>query len=66
MLTGVINQYLKEFIMLKKIYQNDHKFGGMGDNFNSKVTIFLNKCRQVSLLVDGYIYGVSIMLSDQV
>ena len=35
----------------------------MGDNFNSKVTIFNDKCRRVELSLDAYIYGVSIMLS---
>ncbi len=36
----------------------------MSDNFNFKVTIFLDKCRRVGLPVDGYIQGAFIMLSD--
>lgn len=51
--------------MLDKIYKDNDKFGGIGNNFNFKVTIFLDKCRQVSLPEDIYIQGASIMLSDQ-
>ena len=37
----------------------------MGDNFNFKVTIFHDKCRQVELPLDAYIYNALIMLSGQ-
>ena len=65
MQTGVRNQYSKELIMLDKIYKDDDKFGGTGDNFSFKVTIFLDKCRRVGLPEDAYIQGASIMLSGQ-
>lgn len=38
----------------------------MDDNFNFKVTIFYNKCRQVGLLLNSYIYDASIMLFGQI
>lgn len=63
--TGVRNQYSKKLIMLDKIYKDDNKFGGTGDNISFKVTIFLNKCKQVGLLEDAYIQGIFIMLLGQ-
>lgn len=51
--------------MLGKIYKNEDKFGGPDDNFNSKVSIFYNKCREIRLLPNAYIYDASIMLSSQ-
>ena len=51
--------------MLDKIYKDDDKFGGTGDNFSFKVTIFLDKCRRVGFPEDAYIQGASIMLSGQ-
>lgn len=63
MQTGIGNQYSKELIMLDKIYKNDDKFDGTGDNFSFKVKIFLDKCRRVGLPEDTYIQIFSIMLS---
>ena len=37
----------------------------MGDNFSFKVTIFLNKYRQVGLLKDAYIQSAFIILLNQ-
>lgn len=51
--------------MLAKIYKNNNKFGGMGDNFNFKFIIFLNKCRQVGLLADNFVSSASIILLSQ-
>lgn len=51
--------------MLGKIYKDEDKFSGTGDNFNFKVTFFYNKYRQVGLSPNVYIYGTSIMLSSQ-
>ncbi len=51
--------------MLDKIYKDEDKFSGTGDNFNFKVTIFYDKCRRVGLPPNAYIYGASIMLSGQ-
>ena len=52
---GVRNQYSKEFIMLDKIYKDDDQFSGIGNNFSFKVTIFLDKCRQIGLPKNAYI-----------
>ncbi len=52
---GVTNWYSKKPIILDKIYKDDKKFGGMGDNFNFKVLIFLDKYKQIGLLADSYI-----------
>ncbi len=51
--------------MLDKIYKDEDKFGGTGDNLNFKVTIFYDKCRRVSLPPNAYIHGASIMLLGQ-
>lgn len=63
--TDIMNRYLIEFVMLDKIYKDEDKFSGTGDNFNFKVTIFDDKCRRVRLPPNVYIYGASIMLSGQ-
>ena len=65
MQTVVINQYLKKLLILDKIYKDDNKFGGMGNNFNFKYTIFLDKCRQVSLPAGNYIQSAFILLLGQ-
>lgn len=51
----VTNWYPKKLIILDKIYKDDNKFNGIDDNFNFKLTIFLDKYRRVSLPVDSYI-----------
>ena len=51
--------------MFDKIYNNEVKFCGIGDNFNFKITIFYDKCRWVKLLRDAYIYVALIMLYNQ-
>lgn len=51
--------------MLDKFYKKKDKFSDTGDNFNFKVTIFYDKCKQVRLPLNVYIYGASIMLSSQ-
>ena len=51
--------------MLDKVYKDEDKFSGTGDNFNFKVTIFYNKCRQIGLPPNVYIQGASIMLFGQ-
>lgn len=51
--------------MLDKIYKDEDKFSGTGDNFNFKVTIFYDKCRRVGLLPNAHFYGASIILSGQ-
>lgn len=51
--------------MVDKIYKDEDKFSGTGDNFTSKVTIFHNKCRRVALPSNVYIYSASIILFGQ-
>lgn len=51
--------------MLDKIYKNDDTFSGTGNNFNFKVIIFYDKCRQIRLLIDAYIHDALIMLFSQ-
>lgn len=43
------NQYSKQLIILEKTCKDNNKFGGISNNFNFKVTIFLNKYRQIGL-----------------
>ena len=59
----IINQYLGKLVMLDKIYKDEDQFSGIGNNFNFKVTIFYDKCKQVGLLLNTYIYSASIILS---
>lgn len=49
------NQYLKKFIILDKIYENNDKFNNTSNKFSFKGTIFLDKYKQVSLLESVYI-----------
>lgn len=48
--------------MLDKIYNEKDRFGGTGDNVNFKVTSFYNKCEQVGLSPNAYIYATPIIL----
>lgn len=61
----VRNHYLKELIILDKIYKNDDKCGGTDNNFSFKVTIFLDKYRRVGLSKNTYIQDVCIILLGQ-
>lgn len=49
--------------MLNKNYEDEDKFCGMDNDFNFKVTIFYDKCKKITLPLNTYIYGTSIMLS---
>ena len=51
--------------MLDKIYKEEYKFSGISDNFNFKVKIFYDECKQLGLPPNTYIYDTSIMLSGQ-
>ena len=59
------NQYAKKLTLLEKIYKENDKFSDTGDNFDFKLTIFLDKCRRVGLPRVAFIYSAAIMLSDQ-
>ena len=61
----VTNQFSRELTLLDKIYKEEDKFSGTGDNFDFKVTIYYDKCRRVGLPPQAYIHGASIMLSGQ-
>ena len=60
-----IGAYSRELTQLDKIYRDEDKFSGTGDNFNFKLTIFREKCNRVGLHPDGYSQASSIMLSGQ-
>lgn len=60
-----INKYSKKLTLLDKIYKDKNKSSSIGDNFNFKVTSFYDKCKQVRLLPNVYIYSISIILSGQ-
>ena len=60
-----IRQYSKELTQLDKLYKNEDKFGGTGDNFTFKLSIFHDKCQLVGLPPDAYLEGASIMLTGQ-
>lgn len=58
------NQYSKKLIMLNKNYKDKDKFCSIGNDFNFKVIIFNDKYKRVTLPLNTYIYGTSIMLSS--
>ena len=58
-------QYSKELTQLDKLYKNEDKFGGTGDNFTFKLSIFYDKCQLVGLPPDAYLEGASVMLTGQ-
>lgn len=51
--------------MFDEIYKNENRLSGRDHNFDFKVTIFYDKCRQVGLLSNDYNYDASIMLCRQ-
>ena len=64
-LIPTIRQYSKELTQLDKLYKNEDKFGGTGDNFAFKLSIFYDKCQLVGLPSDAYLEGASVMLTGQ-
>lgn len=62
---GNATQYSRELILLDKIYKEEDKFSGTGDNFAFKVNIFYDKCRRVGLPPAAFMQAASIMLSGQ-
>lgn len=51
--------------MLDKIFKDKGKFSGTSQNFNFKITIFYDKYRRVRLLLNSFIYSISIILFGQ-
>ena len=37
----IMNQHLKELVMFDKIYKDEDKFSGTGDNFNFNLQSFI-------------------------
>ncbi len=56
-----IRQYSKELTQLDKLYKNEDKFGGTGDNFTFKLSVFYDKCQLVGLSSNAYLGGASVM-----
>ena len=55
----------RRLFQLDKLYKEENKFSGTGDNFDLKLAIFHNKCRLVGLPPTAYIQGVESMLTGQ-
>ena len=58
-------QYSKELTQLDKLYKNDDKFGGTGDNFTFRLSVFYDKCQLVGLPLNAYLESASVMLTGQ-
>jgi hypothetical protein len=57
--------YEKKLSMLNKLYKNEKKFDDTENNFDFKLTIYLDKCRHADLSEHAYEKGVSAMLTDE-
>lgn len=51
--------------MYDKIYNNKDTFSNIDNNIYIKFTIFYDKYRQIKILLNNYIYDVSVMLANQ-
>ncbi len=51
--------------MLNKLYKKKKKFESTENNFDFKLTIYLDKCKHVDLLEYAYEKEVLIMLTDE-
>jgi hypothetical protein len=57
--------YEKELSTLNKLYKEKKKFEDTEDNFDLKLTIYLDKCRHANLSKHAYEKKVSVMLTDE-
>ncbi len=57
--------YAKELSALNKLYKNEEKFEDTEDNFDFKLTIYLDKCKFADLSEHAYEKGVSLMLTNE-
>jgi hypothetical protein len=57
--------YEKELSMLNKLYKKKKKFEDTRDNFDFKLTIYLDKCRHADLSEHVYEKEISAMLTDE-
>jgi hypothetical protein len=57
--------YEKELSTLNKLYKEKKKFENTKDNFDFKLTIYLDKCRHADLSEHAYEKEISAMLIDE-
>jgi Leu/Phe-tRNA-protein transferase len=57
--------YEKELSMLNKLYKKKKKFENTENNFDFKLTIYLDKCRHADLSEHAYEKGIFVMLTDE-
>jgi hypothetical protein len=57
--------YEKKLSMLNKLYKNEKKFEDTENNFDFKLTIYLDKCRHADLSEHAYEKEISVMLTDE-
>jgi hypothetical protein len=57
--------YAKELSTLNKLYKNEEKFEDTENNFDFKLTIYLDKCKFADLPEHAYEKDVSLMLTDE-
>ncbi len=57
--------YEKELSTLNKLYKEKKKFESTENNFDFKLTIYLDKCRHADLSKHAYEKEISVMLTDE-
>ncbi len=57
--------YAKELSALNKLYKNEEKFENTENNFDFKLTIYLDKCKFADLSKHAYEKDVSLMLTNE-
>ncbi len=57
--------YAKKLSALNKLYKNEEKFENTEDNFDFKLTIYLDKCKFADLSEHAYEKDVSLMLTSE-
>jgi Ni/Co efflux regulator RcnB len=57
--------YAKELSTLNKLYKNEEKFDDTENNFDFKLTIYLDKCKFADLSKHAYEKDVSLMLTNE-
>lgn len=59
-----LTQYTRELTVLSKLYRDDMKYSGFGDNFQRKIGIFEDICFKAGIPDDGKQLALSFMLKD--
>lgn len=59
-------QYSQKLALLDKSYKEKEKFDDISDNFDFKINVFNDKCRQTGLPTSVQIVGASIMLFGKI